>query len=147
MSKFAGIIFIIIGVVLFFACLIMFFVSIIKTDDLCEMNDKIHTIENTIQEEYFSQTEKSEAELIVIKDKIDNLKLIKKYMEKDCIRTIVFFIVLIINFIIFFNLSFSTWHGKYSEKIKIHEQDNITLEEEILLNIRPEIDTEETNGK
>ncbi len=101
MSKFAGIIFIIIGVVLFFACFIMYFVSIIKTDDLCEMNDKIHTIENTIQEEYFSQTEKSEAELIVIKDKIDNLKLIKKYMEKDCIRTIVFFIVLIINFIIF----------------------------------------------
>lgn len=101
MSKFAGIIFIIIGVVLFFACFIMFFVSIFKTVELCEMNIEIHTIENTIQEEYFSQTEKSEAELIEIKDKHDNLKLSKKYMKRDCIRTIVFSIVLIINFIIF----------------------------------------------
>ena len=101
MSKFAGIIFIIIGVVLVFACLIMLFVSIFKTIELCEMNIEIHTIENTIQEEYFSQTEKSEAELIEIKDKYDNLKFIKKYMKRDCIRTIVFSILLIINFIIF----------------------------------------------
>lgn len=97
MSKFAELI----GVVLLFAVFIMFLVSIFKTVELCEMNDKIHTIENTIQEEYFSQTEKSEADLIETKDKIDNLKLIKKYMKKDYIRTIVFLISLILNFIIY----------------------------------------------
>lgn len=97
MSKFAEPI----GVVLLFAVFIMFLVSIFKTVELCEMNDKIHTIENTIQEEYFSQTEKSEADLIETKDKIDNLKLIKKYMKKDYIRTIVFLISLILNFIIY----------------------------------------------
>lgn len=97
MSKFAELI----GVVLLFAVFIMFLVSIFKTVELCETNDKIHTIENTIQEEYFSQTEKSEADLIETKDKIDNLKLIKKYMKKDYIRTIVFLISLILNFIIY----------------------------------------------
>lgn len=101
MSKFAELMSVKIGVVLLFAVFIMFLVSIFKTVELCEMNDKIHTIENTIQEEYFSQTEKSEAELIETKDKIDNLKLIKKYMKKDYIRTIVFLISLILNFIIY----------------------------------------------
>lgn len=101
MSKFAELMSVKIGVVLLFAVFIMFLVSIFKTVELCEMNDKIQTIENTIQEEYFSQTEKSEADLIETKDKIDNLKLIKKYMKKDYIRAIVFLISLILNFIIY----------------------------------------------
>lgn len=101
MSKFAELMSVKIGVVLLFAVFIMFLVSIFKTFELYEMNDKIQTIENTIQEEYFSQTEKSEADLIETKDKIDNLKLIKKYMKKDYIRAIVFLISLILNFIIY----------------------------------------------
>lgn len=101
MSKFAELMSVKIGVVLLFAVFIMFLVSIFKTVELCAMNDKIQTIENTIQEEYFSQTEKSEADLIETKDKIDNLKLIKKYMKKDYIRAIVFLISLILNFIIY----------------------------------------------
>lgn len=101
MSKFAELMSVKIGVVLLFAVFIMFLVSIFKTFELYEMNDKIQTIENTIQEEYFSQIEKSEADLIETKDKIDNLKLIKKYMKKDYIRAIVFLISLILNFIIY----------------------------------------------
>lgn len=109
MSKFAELMSVKIGVVLLFAVFIMFLVSIFKTFELYEMNDKIQTIENTIQEEYFSQIEKSEADLIETKDKIDNLKLIKKYMKKDYIRAIVFLISLILNFIIYCSYV-KCWH-------------------------------------